>query len=120
MADKPQEGVSLKDVEPDVKTDVKSATLPPSTPAELRRLAEDLPEKDAVQKAYKQAMTATDHQTEARAKVKVVDESPDAGETPSGAALKKVAGISNDTERGEEYSRIKSGLRSGAILPEDL
>jgi hypothetical protein len=122
MADSKQDqtGVSLKDAAVEVKTDDKVADLPPSTPPELRRLAEDLPEKDAVQKAYKQAMTTTDHQVEAKNKAKVVDESPNAAETPSGAALKKTAGISNDTERGEEYARIKSGLRHGTILPEDL
>jgi hypothetical protein len=120
MADQQKEqGLSLKNLESEVKTDDKTATLPPSTPAELRRLAEDLPEKDAVQKAYKAAMTATDHQVEAKNKAKVVDESPDAGETPSGVALKKVAGISNDTERGEEYARIRAGVRHGYILPED-
>jgi hypothetical protein len=120
MADKPQEGVSLKDLKPDVQTDVKSADLPPSTPPELRRLAEDLPEKDSVQKAHKEALTADDHQAEAKAKAKVVDESRDAADTPSGVALKKVAGISNDTKRGEEYARIRAGVRHGYILPEDV
>jgi hypothetical protein len=118
MADKtadkvPDEGVSLKDARPEVKTDDRTANLPPSTPASLRRLAEDLPENDAVQKAYKEAMTAEDPQKEAKAKAKVVDESPDASETPSGAALKKVVGVSNDTERGEKYLEHKTAKRWG-------
>lgn len=115
MADSKSPSVSLKDADVEVKTDDKSADLPPSTPAELRRLAEDLPEKDAVQKAYKEAMTTTDHQTEAKAKAKVVDESPNADQTPSGIALKKVAGISNDTERGEAYARERAAVRHGWV-----
>jgi hypothetical protein len=120
MADKkvndPSEtGVSLKNVEPEVKTDTKTADLPPSTPAELRRRAEALPEKDAVQKAYKEAMTTTDHQSEAQAKATIVDESPNADQTPSGIALKKVAGIANDTERGEAYARERAAVRHGWV-----
>lgn len=111
MAETKNDAVSIENAV--VKTDDKSATLPPSNPAELRRLAEDLPERDAVQKAYKQAMTAEDHGVEAKAKAKIVDESPNAGETPSGSALKKVAGVSNDTERGEKYLREKTAARWG-------
>jgi len=102
-----------KPAAPAAKNDDKTADLPPSNPASMRKLAEDLPEKDAVQKAYKEAMTATDGQTEAKAKVKAVDESPNADETPSGAALKKVAGISDDTERGEAYQRERAARRHG-------
>lgn len=116
MADKStSEGVSLKDLQPEVNTDDKTANLGPSTPRELRRLAEDLPENDPVQKAYKEAMTAEDPAKEARAKAKIVDESPNASETPSGGALKKVAGISNDTERGEKYAREKAARRWGWV-----
>lgn len=86
----------------------------PVNPAEGSSYAEaaaKLPEKDAVQKAYKDAMTTQDGQTEAKAKVKVVDESPNAAETPSGGALKKVAGIANDHDRGEAYAREKQARR---------
>jgi hypothetical protein len=96
-----------------VTTDDKTADLGTPTPASLRRLAEDLPEKDTVQKAYKEAMLADTAQQEARAKVKAVDASPDAADTPSGGALKKVAGVSNDTERGEKYLREKTARRWG-------
>jgi hypothetical protein len=109
-------GISVKNLEPDINTDDKTANLPPSTPAELRQRAEVLlPEKDAVQKAYKQAMTATDHQTEAKAKATIVDESPNADQTPSGVALKKVQGIANDTERGEAYTRERAAIRHGWV-----
>jgi hypothetical protein len=115
MPDSKPEGVSLKDTVPEVTTDDRTADLPPSTPRSLRVLAEDLPEKDDVQKAYKEAMTATDPQKEARAKVKAVDASRDADETPSGGALKKVAGVANDTERGEKYLREKTARRWGYV-----
>lgn len=105
--------------DPVVKTDDKSATLPPSNPPAYRELAAALPEKDDVQKAYKEAMTATDHGKEAKAKAKVVDASPDADETPSGAALKKVAGVSHDTERGEKYAREKTARRWGYVPVND-
>jgi hypothetical protein len=84
-------------------------------PAGMREAAEDLPEKDPVQKAIKAAMLADDAQTEAKEKAKVVDESPDAGETPSGIALKAVTGIADDVKRGEEYARIKSAVRHGTV-----
>ena len=94
------------------------ADLGTPTPPRLRELAKKLPEKDEVQKATKAAMLAEDSQTEAKEKAKVVDASPDAAETPSGYALKKVTGISNDTERGEEYARLKAGVRHGYVEPE--
>lgn len=87
--------------------------LPVSVPRSMRRLARDLPERDSVQKAYKQQMLASDPQAEHKAKVKIVEASPDAEETPSGYALKKTAGISHDTERGEAYAREKSARRWG-------
>src|SRR5688500_319820 len=73
--------------------------------------AEALPERDPVQKAHKEQYLADDAQAEAKAKVKSVDESPDAADTPSGFALKKTAGISDDVERGNEYARVKSSVR---------
>lgn len=85
------------------------------TPGPLRRLAEDLPEKDKVQKAYKDAMLADTAQHEAQAKARVVDASPNADETPSGYALKKVTGVSNDTDRGEQYLRHKTARRWGYV-----
>lgn len=99
----------------EVRTDDKTANLPPSTPASLRRLAEDLPDNDPVQKAYKEAMTAEDPAKEAKAKAKAVTESPNAADTPSGGALKKTAGVSNDTERGEKYLREKTARRWGYV-----
>lgn len=88
------------------------------TPTPVRELAEDLPERDKVQKAYKDAMLADSAQDEARAKVVIVDESPDAADTPSGYAIKKVAGVSNDTKRGEEYLREKTARRWGYVPAE--
>jgi hypothetical protein len=85
----------------------------------MREAAEKLPEKDDVQKAIKAAMLADDAQTEATEKAKVVDASPDSDETPSGIALKAVAGISDDVNRGEEYSRIKSAVRHGYVPADD-
>lgn len=79
--------------------------------------AEALPEKDEVQKQVKRGMLAEDAQTEAKAKAKVVDLSPDAADTPSGAALKATAGISDDVKRGEEYARVKSAKRWGYVHP---
>jgi hypothetical protein len=105
--------VSVANAGSDVKSDDKSANLPPSTPPELRALAEDLPEKDPVQKAHKKALTAEDPAVEAKAKAEVSKESPNSSETPSGHALEKVAGISNDTERGEKYAREKAAVRHG-------
>jgi hypothetical protein len=88
-------------------------------PDAQRDAAEDLPEKDEVQKQIKKSLTADDAQTEAKAKAKVVDESPNADETPSGGALKAVAGISDDVERGEAYEREKSARRWGYVKAED-
>lgn len=107
-----------KDPEPiaaEETTDDRTADLGVSTPSAMRVLAEDLPVKDKVQKAYKDGMLASSSQEECRAKVAVVDGSPDAADTPSGAALKKVAGISNDTERGEKYLREKTAKRWGYV-----
>lgn len=98
-----------------VKSDDKLESVGVPTPRSLRVLAEDLPEKDKVQKAYKDAMLADTAQAEAKAKVVVVDASPNAAETPSGAALKKVAGVSHDTERGEKYLREKTAHRWGYV-----
>jgi hypothetical protein len=98
-----------------IETDTKTANLGVPTPRSLRVLAEDLPEKDEVQKAYKDAMLADTAQDEAKAKVRAVDASPDADATPSGIALKKAAGVSNDTERGEKYSRAKTAARWGHV-----
>lgn len=84
-------------------------------PPEQRDAAEDLPERNPVQVAIKNAMLADDAQTEAKEKAKVVKLSPDSPETPSGAALLATAGIADDVERGEEYSRIKSAVRHGYV-----
>jgi hypothetical protein len=84
-------------------------------PDPIRVLAEDLPENDEVQKAYKAAMLAETAQEEARHKAKAVKASPHAEETPSGAALVKVVNISNDQRRGEAYLREKSARRWGYV-----
>lgn len=97
----------------EIRTDEKIADLGSPNPATMARLAEDLPEKDKVQKAYKAAMTTDSPQEQVKQKVIIVEESPNASETPSGHALKEVAGIANDTERGEEYTRIKTAKRWG-------
>lgn len=78
-------------------------------------LAEKLPEGDEVEKAYKDAMTADTVQEEVKAKVKAVDASPDAAETPSGGALKAVQGISDPVEQGEAYAREKAARRFGYV-----
>ena len=95
------------------------ADLGPEMPRSMQALAEDLPEKDEVQKAYKKQMLAQDMQVAAKEKVKIVDASPDADDTPSGYALKKVAGIAHDGDRGEAYARHKSAKRWGYIPVED-
>lgn len=84
-------------------------------PESMRNLAKDLPENDPVQKAYKAAMLADSAQQEAREKAKIVDASPNAGDTPSGHAIKKVAGVSNDAERGEKYLQEKTARRWGHV-----
>lgn len=84
-------------------------------PNAMRDAAEALPEKDAVQKAYKKQLTADDTSTETAAKVTIVKESPDADETPSGAALLAVAGESDPVKQGEKYSRVKRAVRLGSV-----
>jgi hypothetical protein len=95
--------------------DVQVADVGTPNPPSLRVLADDLPEKDEVQKAVKAGMLADSAQQEAREKAKVVDASPNADETPSGYALKKVTGIAHDTKRGEEYLRHKTARRWGYV-----
>ncbi len=77
--------------------------------------AEALPEKDDVQKAYKAAMLAETGQEEAQEKLKAVEASPNASDTPSGFALQETAGIADNVERGNEYARIKSAKRWGYV-----
>ena len=86
-------------------------------PAAYEEAAEDLPEKDEVQKEVKAAMLAETGQEEAQHKANVVDASPNAADTPSGAALKATAGIEDNVERGEEYARVKSAVRWGYVHP---
>lgn len=108
------EGAERKDVG---AADVSKVVGPPHS-AHMRELAEDLPEKDEVQVAYKDALTADNAKAEAKAKAKAVEASPNADQTPSGAALLATAGISNDTERGEAYNAHKAALRHGYAPPE--
>jgi hypothetical protein len=84
-------------------------------PPGLRAAAEALPERNPIEKAHKEAQLANDAQTEAKAKAKVVELSPDSPETPSGHALLKTAGISDDVKRAEEYGRIKTAVRHGYV-----
>jgi hypothetical protein len=86
-------------------------------PAGYEEAAEALPEKDEVQKAHKDALLAETGQEEAQAKARIVDASPDAADTPSGAALKEVADIEDNTERGEKYAQVKSAVRWGYVHP---
>lgn len=115
MADDKQGGISLKDLNPEIKTDQQVADLGPANSDETRRLAEDLPAKNAVQKAYKDALTTDDPHKEAKAYLKAAEESPDALDTPSGYALKECIGESNDTKRGEKYARAKTARRWGYV-----
>lgn len=85
----------------------------PPTPEPLRTLAEKLPEKDEVQKATKAAMLADSPGEEVKHKVAVVEASPNAEDTPSGYALKKVQGISSPSEQGEMYALHKTARRWG-------
>lgn len=86
-------------------------------PGSYEEAAEALPEKDEVQTEIKAAMLADTAQEEAKHKANVVDASPDAADTPSGAALKATAGIKDNRERGEEYARVKSAKRWGYVHP---
>jgi hypothetical protein len=90
-----------------------AAASAPPTPEHMRKLAEDLPEKDEVQKATKAAMLAETPAEEVKHKLKVVEASPNAEDTPSGYALKAVASIADDEERGEKYTAHKSARRWG-------
>jgi hypothetical protein len=109
------ENVTTTTQRPRTPTAAQIADVGVPTPQSLRDLAEDLPENDAVQKAYKDAMLADSAQDEAKAKAKAVDESPSAADTPSGGALKAVTGVSNDAERGEKYLREKTARRWGYV-----
>lgn len=95
------------------KTDDGGLMLSP----EMVGRAKKLPEKDNVQKAVKAAMLAKNPQAEVKEKVKVVKASPDAEETPSGAALVAVEGISDDEKRRKSYQAVKTAMRHGVIEP---
>ncbi len=98
-----------------VRSGVMSENLGEPYPQAMQERAESLPEKDEVQQAYKAAFLADSTQAEVREKVKVVDASPNSEETPSGHALRKVAGIAHDQERGERYAREKTARRWGYV-----
>lgn len=78
--------------------------------------ARKLPEKDEVQKAIKAGMLAKNPKEEHKAKVRVVKASPDAEETPSGAALVATEDIADDDERAAAYRAVKSAMRHGTIV----
>jgi hypothetical protein len=87
---------------------------------EYAEQAKRLPEKDTVQRAYKDAMLADNPQEEVAAKVVVVQESPNADETPSGHALLEVEGIADDEERRRAYRKAKAERRWGGGEPEPV
>lgn len=84
-------------------------------PPSMQEAAENLRESDKVLKAHKRSLLAETAQEEAQAKKTVVEESPDSPDTPSGAAIRKTAGISDNVERGEEYTRLKMAVRTGTV-----
>lgn len=84
-------------------------------PPVLDDAVEALPERDAVQKAYKAQMKADSVKEEVAAKKIIVQESPDAAETPSGAALLAAAGESDPIKQGEKYGRVKRAVRLGSV-----
>jgi hypothetical protein len=98
-----------------VQTNDLTADLRPANSAEMRRRAEDLPAKNDVQKAYKDALTTDDPHKQDRAYLRAAELSPDAMDTPSGYALKESIGESNDTKRGEKYARAKTARRWGYV-----
>lgn len=93
--------------------DESSRVLPAPNPPELAAAAEALPERDAVEKAHKAIATADNHGELAKAQAKLVDESRDAADTPSGGAVKEVAGVKDDRDRGEQYEQEKRARRWG-------
>ena len=97
------------------RSDVRDDDLGRPYPEPVRQLAKDLPEKDEVQEAYKAQFLADDQQSEVKEKMTVVEASPNSPDTPSGYALQKVAGVSNDAERGDEYARHKMARRWGYV-----
>ena len=105
--------LSKKDNPESTKTEAIDAAA--GAPPAEEQAAEELPEKDEVQKAIKESLTADDAQTEAEAKAKVVELSPGSEETPSGGALKATASIEDDVERGEQYAREKQARRWGTV-----
>lgn len=115
MADTTKQDPAGFEAEVKTKTDDLSADLSPANSDEMRRLAEDLPERNAVEKAYKAALTTESPQKEAKAYLKVAEESVDALDTPSGHGLKESVGESNDTKRGEKYARAKTARRWGYV-----
>lgn len=107
---------SPKEVRPASAADINAVIdAGAGAPPAMRQAAEDLPEKNDLQKAIKNAMLADDAQTEAKEKAKVVELSPDSPETPSGGALLETADIADDVKRGEEYARIKAAIRHGYV-----
>ena len=102
--------------EGEVKYNQQSADLGSPNSEEMRERAEELlPDRTDVEKAYKEQLTTDDAQKEAKASLKISELSLDSPETPSGYGLKKAAGESNDTKRGEKYARAKTARRWGYV-----
>lgn len=90
-------------------------------PASFTELAEVRdPGDDEGLEAHRDKLTAKTGKAEAQAKADLVDQSPRAGETPSGAAVKAAAGIKNDVERGEAYAQAKAIARHGVLPVADV
>lgn len=109
MADNDQQGRT--------PTERQAADVGVPNPEPLRERAEDLPARDPVEKAHRDVLLAGSAQDEARAKARIVEESRDAPDTPSGYAVTRVTGVPNDAERGVEYLRHKSAKRWGTPSP---
>lgn len=111
-----------KSSEPKAPTAKQTADVGVPNPEDFRGKADDVVNaNDPEGEAYRDQITAKSAQDEAKAKAKRVesDASPDAQDTPSGAALSAVAGISDDAKRGEAYARAHDAVRRGTVAPED-
>lgn len=102
------------------RKNIDAALNAPTHPATMREQATDLPEKDAVQKAYKDQILADNPSEEMAAKATIIEESPDASETPSGAALLRVKGEKSPSAAGERYARLKSMFRWGTVRVDEI
>lgn len=115
MADTSKQDPGGFDVPVKTKTDVQTPDLSPANSDETRRLAENLPDRTPIEKAYKEQLTTEDPQKEAKASLRISELSFDSPDTPSGYGLKESVNESNDTKRGEKYARAKTARRWGYV-----